>query len=306
MTDVSVVIVSYESRELLGHCLAALAADAGRTAGTEVIVVDQASADGTAAWLAAEHPEVRLVALEENVGFGAGNNRGAAIAEGRWLLLLNSDAYVRAGAIDELVRFAGARSAIGVAGPRLLWPDGRLQRSCRRFPTVFRLATEYLYLRKLAPRSRILNGFYCGDFDHGEPRRVDWLTGACLLVRRDLFERLGGFDEAFFLYSEEVDLLYRARALGAETWYDPAAEVVHVWGGTAGRASALTLEEQARSHVRYFAKHASAATARRARVVLLAGLRLRSRRSAAYREAAEWLGGRSVDQLLAEHRPPTG
>ena len=306
MTDVSVVIVSYESRELLGHCLAALAADAGRTAGTEVIVVDQASADGTAAWLAAEHPEVRLVALEENVGFGAGNNRGAAIAEGRWLLLLNSDAYVRAGAIDELVRFAGARSAIGVEGPRLLWPDGRLQRSCRRFPTVFRLATEYLYLRKLAPRSRILNGFYCGDFDHGEPRRVDWLTGACLLVRRDLFERLGGFDEAFFLSSEEVDLLYRARALGAETWYDPAAEVVHVWGGTAGRASALTLEEQARSHVRYFAKHASAATARRARVVLLAGLRLRSRRSAAYREAADWLGGRSVEDLLAARRPAAG
>jgi len=306
MTDVSVVIVSYESRELLGHCLAALAADAGRTAGTEVIVVDQASADGTAAWLAAEHPEVRLVALEENVGFGAGNNRGAAIAEGRWLLLLNSDAYVRAGAIDELVRFAGARSAIGVAGPRLLWPDGRLQRSCRRFPTVFRLATEYLYLRKLAPRSRILNGFYCGDFDHDEPRRVDWLTGACLLVRRDLFERLGGFDEAFFLYSEEVDLLYRAARLGGETWFDPAAEVTHVWGGTAGRASALALEEQARSHVRYLRKHASPATARRARRILLAGLRLRARRSAAYREAAAWLATRPVDALLAEARRPSG
>jgi N-acetylglucosaminyl-diphospho-decaprenol L-rhamnosyltransferase len=302
MTDVSVVIVSYESRELLGHCLAALAADAGRTATTEVIVVDQASADGTAAWLAAEHPDVRIVALEENVGFGAGNNRGAAIAEGRWLLLLNSDAYVRGGAIDELVRFAEARPAIGVAGPRLLWPDGRLQRSCRRFPTVFRLATEYLYLRKLAPRSRILNGFYCGDVAHDEPWRVDWLTGACLLVRRDLFERLGGFDETFFLYSEEVDLLFRAAQVGAETWFDPAAEVTHVWGGTAGRASALTLEEQARSHVRYFAKHASPATARRARLVLLAGLRLRARRSPAYREAAGWLAARPVDDLLAETR----
>jgi N-acetylglucosaminyl-diphospho-decaprenol L-rhamnosyltransferase len=306
MTDVSVVVVSHESRELLARCLAALAADAGRLATAETIVVDQASRDGTAAWLAAEHPDVRVVALSENVGFGAGNNRGAEVAQGRWLLLLNSDAFVRPGAIDELVRFAEARPEIGAAGPRLLWPDGRLQRSCRRFPTVFRLATEFLYLRKLAPRSRLLNGFYCGEFEHDEPRRVDWVTGACLLVRRDLYERLGGFDEAFFLYSEEVDLLYRAAASGAETWYDPAAEVVHVWGGTAGRASALTLEEQARSHVRYLCKHASEATARRARRVLLTGLRLRARRSPAYREAASWLAARSVDALVSEQRPQSG
>ncbi|MDX6629154.1 MAG: hypothetical protein QOH00_1400 [Gaiellales bacterium] len=303
MTDVSVVIVSYESRDLLARCLAALAADRGRIATVETIVVDQASRDGTAAWLAAEHPDVHLVALHDNIGFGAGNNRGAEIAGGRWLLLLNSDAFVRPGAIDELVRFAAARPAAGAVGPRLLWPDGRLQRSCRRFPTVFRIATEYLYLRKLAPRSRALNGFYCGEFAHDAPRRVDWLTGACLLVRRELYERLGGFDEAFFLYSEEVDLLYRASQLGAETWYDPAAEVEHLWGGTAARASALALSEQARSHVRYLDKHASRATAARARSVLLAGLRLRARRSGAYREAARWLAARPVEKLLGDSGP---
>jgi GT2 family glycosyltransferase len=303
MTDVSVVIVSYESRDLLGRCLAALAADDGRSATSEVIVVDQASQDGTAAWLAAEHPEVRLVALPHNIGFGAGNNRGAAVASGRWLLLLNSDAFVGPGAVDELVRFAETQPTAGVVGPRLLWPDGRLQRSCRRFPTVFRIATEFLYLRKLAPRSRILNGFYCGEFAHDESRRVDWLTGACLLVQRELFERLGGFDEAFFLYSEEVDLLYRARQLGAETWYDPAAEVVHEWGGTAGRASALALQEQARSHVRYLDKHGSRRAAARARAVLLTGLRLRAPRSRAHREAARWLAARPVDKLLADDRP---
>ena len=302
MTDVSVVIVSYESRELLARCLAALAADAGRIATVETIVVDQASQDGTAASLEAEHTDVHLVALPENVGFGAGNNRGAAVANGRWLLLLNSDAFVRPGAIDELVRFAETHPATGAVGPRLLWPDGRLQRSCRRFPTVFRLATEYLYLRKLAPRSRALNGFYCGEFAHDAPRQVDWVTGACVLVRRELYERLGGFDETFFLYSEEVDLLYRASRLGAETWYDPAAEVVHVWGGTAERASALTLEEQARSHVRYLDKHVSRAAAGRARRVLLAGLRLRAPRSAAYREAARWLAARPVEKLLAGTR----
>ena len=303
MIDVSVVIVSYETRELLARCLAALAADPGRRATVETIVVDQASGDGTAAWLLAEHSDVRLVALPENVGFGAGNNRGAAVAEGRWLLLLNSDAFVRPGAIDELVRFGEARPDAGAVGPRLLWPDGRLQRSCRRFPTVFRLATEYLYLRKLAPRSRALNGFYCGEFAHDTARRVDWLTGACVLVRRELYERLGGFDEAFFLYSEEVDLLYRASQLGAETWYDPAAEVVHVWGGTAARVSALVLSEQARSHVRYLDKHVSRAAARRARSVLLTGLRLRALRSSAYREAARRLASQPVEKLLADTRP---
>jgi len=305
MTDVSVVIVSYESRDLLALCLGALAADGQRRATVETIVVDQASRDGTAAWLAVEHPEVRLVALDENVGFGAGNNRGAAVAGGRWLLLLNSDAFVRPGALDELVRFAEAGPADAV-GPRLLWPDGRLQRSCRRFPTVFRIATEYLYLRKLAPRSRILNGFYYGDFAHDEARPVDWVTGACVLLRRDLFERLGGFDEAFFLYSEEVDLLYRARRLGAETWYDPAAEVEHVWGGTAGRSSALTLQERARSHVRYLAKHGSRGAAQRGRLVLLAGLALRAPRSPAQRTAARWLARRPLEALLAEQRPDAG
>jgi hypothetical protein len=303
MTDVSVVIVSHETRELLAQCLRALAADEPRAARLETIVVDQASQDGTAAWLAAEHPEVRLVALERNVGFGAGNNRGAEVATGRWLLLLNSDAFVRPGAIDELVRYAESRPGAGVVGPRLLWPGGGLQRSCRRFPTAFRIATEYLYLRKLAPGSRILNGFYYGDFAHDDERRVDWVTGACLLIRRELFERLGGFDEAFFLYSEEVDLLYRARRLGADTRYDPAAEVEHVWGGTGGRRSALTLKEQARSHVRYLAKHGSRGAAQRGRIVLLAGLALRAPRSPAHRETVRWLARRPLEALLAEQRP---
>ena len=239
---------------------------------------------------------MRVVALPENIGFGAGNNRGAAIASGRWLLLLNSDAFVRPGAIDELVRFAEARPAIGAVGPRLLWPDGRLQRSCRRFPTVFRLATEYLYLRKLAPRSRILNGFYCGEFAHDEARRVDWLTGACLLVRRELFERLGGFDEAFFLYSEEVDLLYRAAPAGRGDLVRPRrARCVHVWGGTAGtglRADAAGAGAEPRALPRQarLARHGDA----RADGASWPGLRLRARAPArTAKPRAGWPRGRS-------------
>jgi GT2 family glycosyltransferase len=298
MTDVSVVIVAYESRPLLERCLAALDADVG-VATREVIVVDQGSSDGTAAWLGEHRPDVRLVALERNLGFGAGNNRGLDIATGRWVLLLNSDAFVRPGAIDELVRFGDRGERIGAVGPRLRWEDGRLQRSCRSFPTVWRVSTEYLFLRKLAPSSSALNAFYCGGFDHETPRRVDWLTGAAVLVRRDLLARLGGFDEAFFLYSEETDLLRRLHDAGREVWFDPAAEVVHLWGGSTSGDPGPSFREQLRSHVRYIDKHEGRAAARRVRLVLLAGLRLRALRSPGFRDAARWLSGQSVEQLLA-------
>ena len=304
MTDVSVVIVSYESRDLLARCLGR----AWRPTGSGVRRSRRSSSTRPrrTARRRGSRPSTRRCVSSpstENVGFGAGNNRGAAVASGRWLLLLNSDAFVRPGALDELVRFAEARHGAGAVGPRLLWPDGRLQRSCRRFPTVFRIATEYLYLRKLAPHSRILNGFYYGEFAHDEARRVDWVTGACVLLRRELFERLGGFDEAFFLYSEEVDLLCRASSLGAETWYDPAAEVEHVWGGTAGRSSALTLQEQARSHVRYLVKHALARCGAARAPRAARGPRPARPALAGAPEAARWLARRPLEALLAEQRP---
>jgi N-acetylglucosaminyl-diphospho-decaprenol L-rhamnosyltransferase len=305
--DVSVVIVAYEGRELLGRCLAALDADAATARATrELIVVDQASSDGTAAWLRAERPDVRLLALPRNVGFGAGNNRGIDVAEGRWLLLLNTDCFVDRGAVDELVRFGEAGRRIGAVGPRLRWPDGSLQRSCRSFPTVWRIGTEYLYLRKLAPRSTTLNDFYCGGFDHDRARRVDWLTGAALLVRREALERCGAFDERFFMYSEEVDLLRRFADAGWETWFDPAAGAVHVWGGTTRQEPGRTYREQLRSHVRYLDLHEGRRSARVGRDVLLAGLALRGVRSAAFRDAARWLAQRPVPELLAEESAPRG
>ena len=295
--DVSVVIVSYEGRALLEQCLDALVAHSGERS-LEIIVVDQASTDRTAQWLGSERPEIRVVALEQNVGFGAGNNRGAAIAEGRYLLLLNSDAFVTPGAIDELVRFAEQHPQAGVVAPRLLWPDGQLQRSCRRFPTPFRIATEYLFLRKFAPHSRALNGFYCAEFPHDEPKRVDWLTGAALLIPRELYERLGGFDEAFFMFSEEVDLSRRAKALGYATWFDPVAEVKHVWGATAKRDPGPSLRENLRSQVRYLDKHEGRRTAVVGRAILLGGMLLRVPKGPTYRSTAAWLARRSVEQLL--------
>src|SRR5204862_2798860 len=152
-------------------------------------------------------PRVRVLE-RENRGLAAGWNAGVAATSARYVVLLNSDAWAIGDAVERLVRFAGEHPRAAVVAPRLSNPDGSLQRSVRGFPTLWRLATEYLFLRKLAPRSRALNALYAGGFDHARAREVDWLMGACLLVRRDAVDEVGPVDEEFFLFSEETDWCY--------------------------------------------------------------------------------------------------
>ena len=228
--DVSVVIVAHGGGELVRRAIRAVEHDPAPPT-REIIVVDSGRPDGPAAWLRAERPDIVLIELGENLGFGAANNRGIERSTGRYVLLLNPDAFVDEGCVGELVRFLETHPTAVAVGPRLRFGDGRLQRSCRGFPSVYRVATEYLGLRTLRRRSPALNSFYCAGFAHDEARHVDWLTGACLLVRGAPLRGAGGFDEAFFLYSEEVDLLRRLADQGGETWFDPAAGAVHLWGG---------------------------------------------------------------------------
>jgi GT2 family glycosyltransferase len=222
------------------------------------------------------------------------------IALGRYFLLLNSDAWVVGDAVAQLVAFADEHPEAAVVGPRLLNPDGSLQRSARAFPTLWRLATEYLFLRKLAPRSRTLNRFYEGGFDHDVVREVDWLFGACLLVRRDAADEVGLFDEDFFMFSEETDWCYRFRQAGWKVYFFPGAEVVHVGGGSHGGG---LFAENVRGQLRFLAKHHGAREAERARRLLLAGVRLRlllfrGERARSYREAARWLASGNAASLL--------
>ena len=269
----------------------------------ETIVVDNGSSDGTVAFVRERFPDVRLIE-QENLGMGAGNNAGMRVASGAYFLLLNSDAWVLGDAIDRLVAFAEAHPEAAVVGPRLRNPDGTLQRSARGFPTLWRLATEYLFLRKLAPRSTLLNAFYGGGFAHDEPREVDWLYGACLLVRRDAADAVGLFDEEFFMFSEETDWCYRFRAAGWTVWFCPDAEVVHVGGASHG---GRLFRENLRSQLRFFAKHHGGRQAERARRLLLWSLRLRGllfrgSRGREYRDAARWLASGRVPALLERSR----
>jgi N-acetylglucosaminyl-diphospho-decaprenol L-rhamnosyltransferase len=292
MAEVSVVVVTYNALPLLERSLESVQ-------DYETIVVDHGSTDGTVDFVRERFPDVRVIE-QENLGFGAGNNTGMRAASGDYFLLLNADAWVLGDAVERLVKFAETQPEAAVVGPKLLNPDGTLQRSVRGYPSTWRIATEYLFLRKLAPRSRLLNAFYGAGFDHESVREAEFLGGACLLVRREAFEQVGGFDEDFFMMSEEVDWCYRFRQAGWKVLFYPGAEVVHVLTSSANPAMFRHL---VRGHLRFLAKHRGAREAERARRLMIVALRLRGlvfrgERGRAYREAARWLRSGGVASLL--------
>ena len=298
MPDVSIVIVSYNARTHLERSLEAVAKGP-----YEVIVVDNCSTDGSPEVVRERFPAVRFVELGENRGYGAANNEGLRLAEGRYQLVLNPDAWPVEGAIERLVAIADARPRAGVLGPRLLDEDGSLQRSVRGFPTAWRVATEFLFLRKLAPRSSFLNAYYCAGFDHARELEVDWFKGAVMLLRREAVDEVGAFDPSFFMFSEETDLCYRMRRAGWDVLFTPEAEFVHVGKGSTRAVWDRMFREQLRGHLRFLEKHHGRASAERARRVMVAGLRIRGvglpgDRGRTYREAAGWLASGNAETLL--------
>jgi N-acetylglucosaminyl-diphospho-decaprenol L-rhamnosyltransferase len=265
VADVSVVVVTWNALPWLEQCLESVR-------GHDVVVVDNGSKDGTVELVRERFPEMRLIE-QENKGMGGGNNAGMRAADGRYFFLLNSDAWVVDDSIAQLVAFADAHPEAAVVGPKLLNTDGTLQRSARGEPTLWRLATEYLAIRKLAPHSGRLNPLYRGDFDHDRVAEVDWLSGSALLVRREAADAVGLFDEDFFMFSEEVDWMTRFRRAGWKVLFYPDAEVVHVGGASHGGSMYV---ENLRGHLRWFAKHRSLKEAERVRRMLLWSLRARA------------------------------
>jgi N-acetylglucosaminyl-diphospho-decaprenol L-rhamnosyltransferase len=287
--DVTVVVVTWNALPWLAQCLESVQ-------GRDVIVVDHGSTDGTLELVRSQFPEVRVIE-QENRGMGGGNNTGMRAAGGRWFFLLNSDAWVEEGALDRLVAFADEHPEAAVVGPRLVNTDGTLQRSVRGEPTLWRLATEYLFIRKLAPRSRRLNALYAGGFDHDEVLDVDWLYGPALLVRREAADAVGLFDEDFFMFSEEVDWMTRFRRAGWKVLFFPGAQVVHVGGASHGGNLYI---ENLRGHLRWFEKHRGPKEAERVRKLLLWSLRLRALvlRREQYRDGVRFLSSGTARTLL--------
>lgn len=228
--DVSVVIVAFDSWPDVGRCLASIAAHPPRLP-HEVIVVDNASSDGTAEEVARGFPSVRLVASATNDGYGAAVNRAVQRATGRFLVLLNPDTEVTAGALDRLLA-STARPAVGVVGPRLVTRAGRPQPSARRFPSPLRTLVEASRLHLLLPpevRARWLLGGYSGQDRSGE---VDWVSGACHVMRREVWDAVGPLTEETFCGFDDFEYCWRARRAGYATLFCADAEVRHAVGAS--------------------------------------------------------------------------
>jgi N-acetylglucosaminyl-diphospho-decaprenol L-rhamnosyltransferase len=290
--DVTAIVVTYDALPWIERCLESVA-DVPTT------VVDVGSHDGTVELVRSRFPDARLVEAQ-NRGLGASWNVGLRESTTRYTLLLNADAWLVGDALARLVAFADAQPRAAIVGPRLLNRDGTLQRSVRGFPTLWRLATEYFFLRKLAPGSMTLNAFYAGGFDHDEVHEAEFVMGACMLVRREAIDAVGLLDEDFFLFSEETDWCFRFKEAGWRILFFPGAECVHVGGASHG---GRLFRENLRGHLLFFWKHRGPREAERARRLLLAALRMRGvlfrgDRGRTYRDAAGWLRSGDVGQLL--------
>ena len=224
--EVSVVIVSYNSRAVLDPCLQSLKKQ-NVFDDTEVIVVDNASSDGSPTMVRERHPWVKLIAGRKNVGFSRGVNIGIREARGEYFLILNPDTVVRPDSIERLLEFMKRTPSAGIVGPKLVYNDGTLQYSCRRFYTWKVLVLRRTILGKILKNSAAVADHMMLDFDHESTREVDWILGACLLVRRRAVESVGLLDERFFLYFEDVDWCYRMRQKGWKVFYHPESVVIH-------------------------------------------------------------------------------
>ncbi len=265
--DVTAILVNWNGCALLERALTALFTTTHRVT-LQVIVVDNASSDGSVAMVQQRFPEVTLLVNAENVGFGRANNQALELAEGRYILLLNTDAFVHDGAVDGMVAFMDAHPDAGSVGCRLYYEDGSLQRSCFAFPTLTTEIWGALFLDRLFPRSSVFGRYQMTFWDMNDTRAVDSLMGACLMVRSDVVRRTGLFDEQFFMYSEEIDLCYRLQQAGLRNYYLPTVSATHLWGGSSRRVRRESFLRLYQSRVKFFRKHYGQRTAQWYKTIL--------------------------------------
>ena len=248
-SDVSAVIVSFNVRDLLVKCIASLRADGVQ----RIVVVDNASHDGSAAAAREAGPDVEVVALDRNVGFGAGANVGVARTTTPYVAILNPDLEVEPGATKTLVDVFDQEADVGIVAPRIETPDGRLYPSARTFPDLVD-AAGHAFLHFIWRSNPFSRRYKMLDWDHAAAEDVDWVAGTHLVVRRAAWDEVGGFDESFFMYLEDVDLCWRLAQRGWRTRYEPAARVVHAIGRSTDQTPYRMIAEHHRSLLRYARK----------------------------------------------------
>ncbi len=265
MPSISIIIINWNTQRLLSECLQSIRVNC-QGLEPEVIVVDNASSDGSVAMLQQEYPEVRVIQNQTNVGFARANNQAMQASTGEYLLLLNSDACLLPGALEKLLEFDQIHPDAGIVGAMLVNPDNSFQASFSGFPNLWR---EALILTGLG---RLLFGKWFPS--HGPevgkgPQPADYVEGACLFVRRTAYDQVGGLDESFFMYSEEVDWCYRMKQAGWPVWYQPEARVLHYGGASSAGRRTQREGDLYWSRVHFFRKHHGAAAANLLKLLIL-------------------------------------
>jgi hypothetical protein len=226
--DVSIVIVSFNTSRLLDECIASIKQET--RCPHEIIVVDNASTDDSCRMMEEKYPEVRLIENSENAGFARANSQGFAAAGGRYFFMLNSDTLILDGAIDKLIDFMDRHPDVGICGPRNAGRDGKLQYSCDHFPSIWNSFCSYSNLANRYPAVPLFRRSRMQYWDYSETRDVEKIMGCSLLIRAELYKRLGGLDDNYFMYFEETDLCFRAIKSGCRIVYVPTASIIHYGG----------------------------------------------------------------------------
>jgi N-acetylglucosaminyl-diphospho-decaprenol L-rhamnosyltransferase len=253
MSDLTIIIVSWNVCDYLAACLDSIQANKGDLA-VEVIVVDSHSSDDTVEMVRARYAWVKLLPQTSNIGFTRGNNIGLRAAQGRYLFLLNPDTEMVGDALARMVSYLDNNPSVGVVGPHTLNPDGTTQSTCRRFPTPVTALLESTWLQGIAPR-RALDRFYARDIGDTDTADVDWVQGSALLMRRKVYAQIGGLDEQYIMFSEELDWCKRARTAGWRVVYLGSASIIHHGGKSTEQVSALKHIYFQESKLRYFRKY---------------------------------------------------
>ncbi len=254
--SVSVVIVNWNARDFLRDCLRSLA-DGVSEYPLEIIVVDNASIDGSAECVEREFPHVQLIRNPSNLGFARANNIAIRQSNGRYVCLINSDVKVLKDCITHLVDYCEQHHDVGMVGPCVFGADGRLQRSCRGFPTLWNTFCRALALDTIFPRSKVFTGYSLSHWSQDTPRTVDILSGCFWLVRREAMAQIGLLDESFFMYGEDMDWCKRFWGTGWKLVFVPTARAVHYGGASAANAPVRFYIEMQQSDLQYWKKHHS-------------------------------------------------
>lgn len=254
ITDVSVSIVNWNTKDELRKCLHTVFAQTGVS--YDVTVVDNASSDGSAEMVEAEFPQIRLIRNPDNYGFGRAHNQAITATEGRYFLMVNPDARLHGiDFLQKMVAFADSHPEVGLIGPKVVNLNGTIQASARSFPTIAAAVFQHSFLGKLFPKNRYVREYTLSDWNHDEVREVDWLSGSTLMARREFIQQVGPLDESFFMYCEDVDWGYRAKAAGWKSVYYPGATVSHRIGASSDKAQVRMLAQHHASMYKLYKKH---------------------------------------------------